>query len=105
MRRSPLHTGSRPEHTSLTKRSDPVRRARLITTVLLSSGLLLAGCGGGSESTNDDAAPAAAQQVAGSEEVASTWPMTGLPVQGDDDAAQSHPVLVTKMDNTYSSAP
>jgi hypothetical protein len=86
------------------KRSDPVRRAPLITTVLLSSGLLLAGCGGGSESTNDDAAPAA-QQVAGSEEVASTWPMTGLPVKGDDDAAQSHPVLVTKMDNTYSSSP
>ncbi|WP_243059389.1 DUF3048 domain-containing protein [Nocardioides sp. SR21] len=80
-----------------------MRRARLITTVLLSSGLLLAGCGGGSDS-EEDAAPAA-QQVAGAEEVASTWPMTGLPVEGDDDAAQPHPVLVTKMDNTYSSSP
>src|SRR6478735_191863 len=103
MRRSPLHTGSRPEHTSFTKRSDPVRRARLITAVLLSSGLLLAGCGGGSDS-EDDSTPAA-QQVAGAEEVASTWPMTGLPVEGDDDAEQTHPVLVTKMDNTYSSSP
>lgn len=80
-----------------------MRRARLITTVLLSSGLLLAGCGGGSDS-EDDTAPAA-QQVAGAEEVASTWPLTGLPVEGDDDAAQTHPVLVTKMDNTYSSSP
>src|SRR6478735_9073837 len=104
MRRSPLHTGSRPEHTSFTKRSDPVRRARLITTVLLSSGLLLAGCGGGSDSDDEDTTPAA-QQVAGAEELASTWPMTGLPVEGDADAAQPHPVLVTKMDNTYSSSP
>lgn len=81
-----------------------MRRARLITTVLLSSGLLLAGCGGGSDSDDEDSTPAA-QEVAGSEEVASTWPMTGLPVEGDDDAAQPHPVLVTKMDNTYSSSP
>jgi len=81
-----------------------VRRARLITTVLLSSSLLLVGCGGGSDSNDSDASPAA-QQVAGSEEVASTWPMTGLPVEGDDDAEQTHPVLVTKMDNTYSSSP
>ena len=80
-----------------------MRRARLITTVLLSSGLLLAGCGGGSDS-EEDSTPAA-QEVAGAEEVASTWPMTGLPVEGDDDAAQEHPVLVAKMDNTYSSAP
>ena len=81
-----------------------MRRARLITTVLLSSSLLLVGCGGGSDSNDSDASPAA-QQVAGSEEVASTWPMTGLPVEGDDDAEQTHPVLVTKMDNTYSSSP
>ncbi len=81
-----------------------MRRARLITTVLLSSSLLLVGCGGGDDSS-DDEPQAAAQEVAGSEPVASTWPMTGLPVEGDDDAAQTHPVLVTKMDNTYASSP
>jgi hypothetical protein len=81
-----------------------VRRAGLITTVLLSASLALAGCGGGDEST-DDETQAAAQSVEGAEEVAATWPMTGLPVAGDDDAAQAHPVLVTKMDNTYSSSP
>ena len=31
--------------------------------------------------------------------------MTGLPVEGDDDSEQTHPVLVTKMDNTYASSP
>ena len=80
-----------------------MRRARLITTVLLSSGLLLAGCGGGSDS-EEDSTPAA-QEVAGAEEVASTWPMTGLPVEGDATSAEPYPVLVTKMDNTSSSAP
>ncbi len=34
-----------------------------------------------------------------------TWPLTGLPVTGDDEAAQKHPVMVLKMDNTYASAP
>lgn len=81
-----------------------MRRARLITAVLLSSSLLLVGCGGGSDSSDGDS-EAAAQQVEGSEEVTATWPMTGLPVEGDDDAEQPHPVLVTKMDNTYASSP
>ena len=36
---------------------------------------------------------------------ASTWPMTGLPVSGDETAEQSYPVLVTKLDNTSSSRP
>ena len=81
-----------------------MRRARLITTALLSSSLLLVGCGGGSDSPDSDETPAA-QTVAESSELASTWPMTGLPVEGDDDSEQTHPVLVTKMDNTYASSP
>ena len=47
----------------------------------------------------------ASQQVAGSEEIASTWPLTGLPVTGDERAEKPYPVLVTKIDNTDSSAP
>ena len=31
-------------------------------------------------------------------------PLTGLPVEGDDDSEQTHPVLVTKMDNTSASS-
>jgi hypothetical protein len=85
------------------ERSVPVRRAQLTTALLAVSSLLLVGCGGGSDSSDDERP--AAQQVAGAEEVASTWPLTGLPVSGDEDAAQTHPVLVTKIDNTYSSSP
>jgi len=68
-----------------------VRRAHLITAMLaVAASLLFAGCGG-------DESPAA--------KTASTWPMTGLPVTGDETAEQSYPVLVTKLDNTSSSAP
>jgi hypothetical protein len=81
-----------------------VRRAPLtIISLLTAAGLLLAGCGGGDDSA--DKPKAASQEVAGSEEIAATWPLTGLPVSGDEDAAQTHPVLVTKIDNTYSSSP
>jgi hypothetical protein len=79
-----------------------VRRAQLTTALVAASSLLLVGCGGGDESTDKKAA---SQQVASSEQVASTWPLTGLPVSGDQDVQQSHPVLVTKIDNTGSSAP
>jgi len=82
-----------------------VRRARLSTAaaVLVSSALLLAGCGGG-DTSSDDSSPAG-QKVAGGQQVAATWPLTGLPVSGSEDAAQTHPVLVAKMDNTSSSSP
>lgn len=78
-----------------------MRRLRLSAAVLVSASLLLAGCG------NDDSTDAGpgSQQVAGGSELDSTWPLTGLPVSGDDSASQSRPVLVTKMDNTASSAP
>jgi hypothetical protein len=86
-----------------TERSVLVRRAHLTTALLVTASLVLVGCGGGDE-PSDDQTPVS-QQVAGSSEVDSTWPMTGLPVEGDDEAAQTHPVFVTKMDNTYASAP
>jgi hypothetical protein len=81
-----------------------VRRTHLIPAVLVSASLLLAGCGGGDDDTSGDTTPAA-QQVAGGQEVAATWPLTGLPATGDDEVAQDHPVLVAKMDNTEASAP
>jgi Protein of unknown function (DUF3048) N-terminal domain/Protein of unknown function (DUF3048) C-terminal domain len=81
-----------------------VRRTHLIPAVLVVAGLALAGCGGGDDESSDNTA-AAAQQVAGGDEVTATWPLTGLPASGDDEVAQDHPVLVAKMDNTYSSSP
>jgi hypothetical protein len=80
-----------------------VRRTHLIPAVLVAASLVLAGCGG--DDSSSDAEGPDAQAVAGSSEVAATWPLTGLPVTGDDEVAQDHPVLVAKMDNTYSSAP
>lgn len=85
-----------------------MRRAHLtgvrsLAALLAAASLTLAGCGGDDEPSGDESP--AAQQVAGGEELASTWPMTGLPVEGEDSAEQTYPVLVTKMDNTYSSAP
>lgn len=72
------------------------------TLVLLIAGLVLAGCGDKSDLEGDSLA---AQQVTASSTLASTWPLTGLPVTGDDTAAQTHPVMVLKLDNTASSAP
>ena len=79
-----------------------MRRASLTTAVLVAASIALAGCGG-SDSSSDDSP--AAQQVAGADEVAATWPLTGLAVSGDEEAAQDYPVIVAKMDNTEASAP
>lgn len=86
-----------------------MRRARLttastLTALAIAASLVLAGCGGGDEESSGDEAPAS-QQVEGAEEVAATWPLTGLTASGDEDVEQEHPVLVAKMDNTYASAP
>ena len=72
------------------------------TTLFLAAGLVLAGCGDKSAEEEDGAA---AQQVTASSTLGSTWPLTGLPVTGEDSAAQTHPVMVLKLDNTASSAP
>ncbi|HEX5090012.1 MAG TPA: DUF3048 domain-containing protein [Nocardioides sp.] len=73
---------------------------------LLATTLVLAGCGSddGSDDGDGKGGPDA-QNVAAATTVKSTWPLTGLPVTGDDEAAQKHPVMVLKMDNTPASAP
>ncbi|MBL0749848.1 DUF3048 domain-containing protein [Nocardioides baculatus] len=81
-------------------------RHRFTTSVaaVVAASLLLAGCSGG-----DDEEPASAS--APSEPTSSAtseppepmyWPLTGLERTGD---APRHPVIVTKVDNTSSSAP
>lgn len=79
-----------------------MRRLRLSAAILVTASLVLAGCGGGDE---DEPTEESAQQVAEGSTLDSTWPLTGLPVTGDGSAAQEHPVLVAKIDNTTSSAP
>ena len=81
-----------------------MRRLRLTAALVLSASVLLAGCGGKDDTSDGSNAPAS-QQVAGGSTLDSTWPLTGLPVSGSESASQDHPVLVAKMDNTYSSAP
>lgn len=77
---------------------------RLSAAVLLTASLVLAGCGGGDTDEPTDEA-SSAQEIAEGSTLNSTWPLTGLPVTGEESAAQEHPVLVTKIDNTASSAP
>jgi hypothetical protein len=84
-------------------RRAPLTSASSLAALIVTASLVLAGCGGGSEDSGDQTP--ASQQVSGSEEVAASWPLTGLPVSGDDEVEQEHPVLVTKMDNTYASSP
>jgi hypothetical protein len=78
-----------------------VRRARLSVITLLASGLLLAGCGGG----DDPGTTPDSQSTTPGETFTGTWPLTGLPVAEGDDATQAHPILITKIDNSYASAP
>lgn len=80
-----------------------MRRARLLASTLVAASLALTACGGGDDSSEDESP--AAQEIAGGSTLDSTWPLTGLPVEGDDSAAQEHPVMVLKMDNTASSSP
>jgi len=69
----------------------------------LAASLVLAGCG--DDKKDDEGDGPEAQPVAGGGALAQTWPLTGLDVSGDESAAQTHPVMVVKMDNTPSSAP
>jgi hypothetical protein len=75
-----------------------------IAASLIASTLFLAACGGGDEDKKSDEGPDA-QGVNQGSTIDSTWPLTGLPVTGDGSAAQKHPVMVLKMDNTYASSP
>jgi len=78
-------------------------RALTTTAAVLAASLVLAACGGDEETPADEGPEA--QEIAGGSTLAQTWPLTGLDVEGDDSSAQSHPVMVTKIDNTSSSAP
>jgi len=79
--------------------STHVLRVRLAAVTVLATSLLLAGCGGGGSDASPDPGGTSSEAV-----VPATWPLTGLPAEGDD-ATQKHPVLVAKIDNSYDSAP
>ena len=79
-----------------------MRRLRLTVAATLAASLLLAGCGDDKDSNDDGEG---AKQVGDGAELSSTWPLTGLPVESDGSSELERPVLVVKMDNTYSSQP
>jgi hypothetical protein len=79
-----------------------VRRHHFLALALAAS-LVLAGCGDDKKKEKGDEPEA--QSVASASELSQTWPLTGLDVSGDDSAAQDHPVMVVKIDNSPSSAP
>ena len=85
-------------------RHRPTPTSTKAAAVALVAALLLAGCGGGSEAEPPaEAAPSEPTSSGTSEPPEPTyWPLTGLERTGD---APSHPVIVTKVDNTSSSAP
>ena len=78
-----------------------LHRKRALTAALLTGALVLTACNG-----SDDGDTAAQVNENPRETIGSvdTWPLTGLPV-ADGNSEQPFPVLVTKMDNTASSAP
>jgi hypothetical protein len=79
-----------------------VRRVALSLSALTAAGLLLSACGGSASSTPE---ASGSQSVQGGADLTQFWPMTGLEVGSDETAELDHPVLVTKYDNTTSSAP
>lgn len=78
-------------------------RLRLITATLATTALLtgLAACGG-DEETPEGSSSSSSEPAAETPEPPALWPLTGLEVKGE---IPSHPVLVTKVDNTSSSSP
>jgi hypothetical protein len=81
----------------------PVRRVALTLSALTVTGLMLTACSGSaSSSPQSDESP---QQVQGGQSIAQFWPLTGLKVGSGQTSALEHPVLVAKMDNTFSSQP
>ncbi len=77
--------------------------SKAVVATFVAAALLLAGCGGGDDEETPDAAPSEPTSSETSEPPETTyWPLTGLERKGD---APEHPVIVTKVDNTSSSAP
>lgn len=80
----------------------PLRAAAVVAVACLGLAACSSDEGGGDE-------PAAegpeGQKVSKGATIDATWPLTGLSVTGSQSAAQDHPVMVVKMDNTPSSAP
>lgn len=80
------------------------RSKNAVVAALVAASLLLAGCGAG----DDEKEPASAETSEPTSEETSEppeptyWPLTGLERTTD---APKHPVIVTKVDNTSSSAP
>ncbi|MCD6638869.1 MAG: DUF3048 domain-containing protein [Nocardioides sp.] len=75
-------------------------RLRLTSAALVAAALLLAGCSGGDdpEPKDDSTEPTSQAPV----EEPTYWPLTGLEVKGE---LPKNAILVTKVDNTGSSAP
>ena len=81
------------------------RSSQAVVAVLVAASLLLAGCGGGDdEEAPSDAAPSepTSSETSQAPPEPTYWPLTGLERTGN---APQHPVIVTKVDNTASSAP
>jgi hypothetical protein len=64
---------------------------------------MLTACGGSSSSSPESGQ--SPQKVEGGQSIPQFWPLTGLKVGSSQTSALDHPVLVAKMDNTFSSQP
>ena len=80
-----------------------MRRVALTLSALTATGLMLTACGGSSSSSPESGQ--SPQQVEGGQSIPQFWPLTGLKVGASQTSALDHPVLVAKMDNTFSSQP
>jgi len=92
-------------HKSLSRASRPLA---LFVAATLTAAALTACGGGDSEPAAQQADPSEPFTPAAAEEeevTPDTWPLTGLEVAEGESAAQKHPILVTKIDNSTSSSP
>ncbi|WP_210438452.1 DUF3048 domain-containing protein [Nocardioides xinjiangensis] len=77
--------------------------SRAVAAALVAASLLLAGCSGGdAEEPSASGSPEPTTSETTEAPEPTYWPLTGLERKGD---APEHPVIVTKVDNTSSSAP
>ena len=92
-------------HLSLSRVSRPL--ALVVAATLTAASL--AACGGGDEEPKaqqaDPSEPFTPAEATEEEVTPDTWPLTGLEVADGESAALKHPILVTKIDNSTSSAP